>query len=167
MAPPPRAPGGLARLGTHLDWYWTLSPPGRTAFWATFGGWALDAYNQMTVGFVLPAVTAVFALSTTQAGLLGTVGLVTSAVGGAMAGAVADAIGRVRVLIISIGAYALFALLAGCAQSYGQLLVFLTLQGLGFGGEWAAGAVLVAEYAQATQRGRVIGAVQSACVVAA
>jgi MFS family permease len=41
-------------------------------------------------------------------------------------------------------------------------LVFLTLQGLGFGGEWAAGAVLVAEYAQATQRGRVIGAVQSA-----
>ena len=162
MAPPPKAPGGLARLGTHLDWYWTLSPPGRTAFWATFGGWALDAYNQMTVGFVLPAVTAAFALSTTQAGLLGTVGLVTSAVGGAMAGAVADAIGRVRVLIISIGAYALFALLAGCAQSYGQLLVFLTLQGLGFGGEWAAGAVLVAEYARATQRGRVIGAVQSA-----
>src|SRR6516225_9070926 len=84
----------------------------------------------MTVGFVLPAVTAAFAFSTTQAGLLGTVGLVTSAVGGAMAGAVADAIGRVRVLIISIGAYALFALLAGCAQSYGQLLVFLTLQGL-------------------------------------
>ena len=46
-----------ARLGSHLDWYWTLSPPGRAAFWATFGGWALDAYNQMTVGFVLPAVT--------------------------------------------------------------------------------------------------------------
>jgi MFS family permease len=116
----------------------------------------------MTLGFVLPAVTAAFALSTTQAGLLGTVGLVMSAVGGAIAGAVADAIGRVRVLILSIGSYALFTLLAGCAQSYEQLLVFLTLQGLGFGGEWAAGAVLVAEYAQAAQRGRVIGAVQSA-----
>jgi len=158
----PAAPGVLARLSSHLDWYWTLSPPGRAAFWATFGGWALDAYNQMTVGFVLPAVTTAFALSTTQAGLLGTVGLVASAVGGAMAGALADAIGRVRLLILSIGSYALFALLAGCAQSYEQLLVFLTLQGLGFGGEWAAGAVLVAEYAQATQRGRVIGAVQSA-----
>jgi MFS family permease len=68
----------------------------------------------------------------------------------------------VRILILSIGSYALFTLLAGCAQSYEQLLVFLTLQGLGFGGEWAAGAVLVAEYARATQRGRVIGAVQSA-----
>src|SRR5262245_2282272 len=149
-------------LSSCLDWYWALSPPGRVAFWATFGGWALDAYNQMTLGFVLPAVTIAFALSTTQAGLLGTVGLLMSAVGGAMAGALADAVGRVRVLILSIGSYALFTLLAGCAQSYEQLLVFLTLQGLGFGGEWAAGAVLVAEYAQATLRGRVIGAVQSA-----
>jgi MFS family permease len=160
--PAPAAPGVLARLSSHLDWYWTLSPPGRAAFWATFSGWALDAYNQMTLGFVLPAVTAAFALSTTQAGLLGTVGGVTSAIGGALAGALADTIGRVRVLLLSIGSYALFTFLAGCAQSYEQLLVFSTLQGLGFGGEWAAGAVLVAEYAQATQRGRVIGAVQSA-----
>jgi MFS family permease len=133
----------LGRLSFHLNWYWTLSPPGRVAFWATFGGWALDAYNQMTVGFVLPAVTATFTLSTTQAGLLGTVGLVMSAVGGTIAGALADVVGRVWVLILSIGSYALFALLAGCAQSYEQLLVFLALQGLGFGGEWAAGAVLV------------------------
>ena len=160
--PAPAARGMSARLGSHLDWYWTLSPPGRAAFWATFGGWALDAYNQMTVGFVLPAVTAAFALSPAQAGLLGSVGMVTSAVGGALAGALADAVGRVRVLILSIASYALFTLLAGCAQSYEQLLVFLTLQGLGFGGEWAAGAVLVAEYAQATQRGRVVGTVQSA-----
>jgi MFS family permease len=164
MEPQPAsaAPGLLARLGSGLDWYWTLSPPGRVAFWATFGGWAIDAYNQMTLGFVLPALTAAFALSTTQAGLLGTVSLVMSAVGGALAGALADAIGRTRVLMLSIGSYALFGFLAGCAQSYEQLLVFLTLQGIGFGGEWAAGAVLVAEYAEATQRGRVVGSVQSA-----
>ena len=66
----PAAPGVLARLSSQLSWYWTLPPPGRSAFWATFSGWALDAYNQMTLGFVLPAVTAAFALSTTQAGLL-------------------------------------------------------------------------------------------------
>jgi hypothetical protein len=147
-APPPQRPLGLV-----LD----AVPAGRAAFWATFGGWALDAYNQMTVGFVLPAVTAAFALSTTQAGLLGSVGMVTSAVGGAMAGALADAIGRVRVLILSIGSYALFTLLAGCAQSYEQLLVCLTLQGLGFGGEWAAGAGAGGGIRAATQRGRVVG----------
>jgi MFS family permease len=160
--PTPATPRVLAPLRSQLDWYWTLSPSGRAAFWATFGGWALDAYNQMTLGFVLPALRTEFALSTAQAGLLGTLGLVMSAVGGALAGALADAVGRVRVLILSIGSYALFGLLAGFAQSYEQLVVFLMLQGLGFGGEWAAGAVLVAEYAQAQQRGRVIGAVQSA-----
>ena len=160
--PAPAAAGVVARLSSQLSWYCTLSPPGRAAFWATFSGWALDAYNQMTLGFVLPAVTTAFALSTTQAGLLGTVGGVTSAIGGALAGALADTIGRVQVLLLSIGSYAVFTFLAGCAQSYEQLLLFSTLQGLGFGGEWAAGAVLVAEYAQPTQRGRVVGSVQSA-----
>ena len=92
--PAPVASGVLARLGSQLSWYCTLSPPGRAAFWATFSGWALDAYNQMTLSFVLPAVTTAFALSTTQAGLLGTVGGVTSAIGGALAGALADTIGR-------------------------------------------------------------------------
>jgi hypothetical protein len=40
MEPQPAlgAPGALGRLSSHLDWYWTLSPPGRVAFWATFGG---------------------------------------------------------------------------------------------------------------------------------
>src|SRR3954471_12266006 len=101
--PAPAAPGVAARLSSQLNWYCTLSPPGRAAFWATVSGWALDAYNQMTLGFVLPTVTTAFALSTTQAGLLGTVGGVTSAIGGALAGALADTIGRVQVLLLSIG----------------------------------------------------------------
>jgi len=109
-------PGPGGRIRSQLEWYWTLSPPGRAAFWATFGGWALDAYNQMTLGFVLPAVTVTFGLSDVQGGLIGTVGGVTSAIGGALAGALADTIGRVRVLLLSIGSYALFTLLAGCAQ---------------------------------------------------
>jgi hypothetical protein len=60
--PAPAAAGVLARIRSQLDWYWTLSPPGRAAFWATFSGWALDAYNQMTLGFILPALTAAFAV---------------------------------------------------------------------------------------------------------
>src|SRR5262249_56483921 len=105
------------RLSSRLDWYWTLSPPGRAAFWATFGGWAIDAYNQMTLGFVLPAITAAFALSTTQAGLPGAVSLVVSAVGGALAGAVAATGGRTRGLRVSLGAGAPFGVLGGCAHS--------------------------------------------------
>src|SRR5262249_61420358 len=64
--------------------------------------------------------------------------------------------------ILASGSGAPVGLVAGCAASYEQVVVFLAPQGLGFGGEWAAGAVLVAEYAQATQRGLVAGVVQSA-----
>ena len=44
--PAPAASGVAARLSSQLNWYGTLSPTGRAAFWATFSGWALDAYNQ-------------------------------------------------------------------------------------------------------------------------
>jgi MFS family permease len=159
------AAGPRGWLGAWFDWYWTLPRPGRLAFWATGGGWALDAFNQMSVSFILTPLTAAFTLSDPQAGLIATIGGVTSAIGGALTGALADHIGRVRVLLISIVSYALFTFLAGCAQSYEQLLLFVTLQGLGFGGEWAAGAVLVAEYARPSQRGRVVGAVQSAWAI--
>ena len=46
-----------------------------------------------------------------------------------------------------------------------MLLVFRALQGLGFGGEWAAGAILVAEYCRPRHRGRVLAWVQSAWAV--
>ena len=71
------------------------------------------------------------------------------AVGGALAGVLADRIGRVRALMITVGTYALFTVLCGFAPNYETLLVFRALQGLGFGGEWAVGAILVAEYASA------------------
>ena len=62
--------GHLAHAWTGMD----AVAPGRTAVWATFGGWALNAYNQMTVGIVLPTITTPFALSSEQAGLLGNIG---------------------------------------------------------------------------------------------
>src|SRR5207248_7604896 len=90
---------------------------------------------------------------------------VVSAIGGVMAGTLADRIGRVRTLMVTIAVYAIFTFLSGLAPNYGLLLVFRALQGLGFGGEWAAGAILVAEVANPVQRGRVLGMVQSAWAI--
>ncbi len=67
--------------------------------------------------------------------------------------------------MITIAVYSIFTFLSGLAQSYQQLVLFRALQGLGFGGEWAAGAILVAEIANPAQRGRVLGAVQSAWAI--
>ena len=68
----------------------------------------------------------------------------------------ADRIGRVQTLLITIITYAVFTVACGFATSYEMLLVFRALQGLGFGGEWAAGAVLVAEYCRPEHRGRAL-----------
>src|SRR5674476_960662 len=65
--------------------------------------------------------------------------------GGWIAGALSDRLGRVRVLQITVAWYAFFTFLCGFAQDFNQLFVFRALQGLGFGGEWAAGAVLIGE----------------------
>jgi hypothetical protein len=62
--PAPAASGVLAHLNSHLDWYWTLSPPGRVAFWATFGGWALDVCQRrwFAYGKSLPSIPEVGAV---------------------------------------------------------------------------------------------------------
>lgn len=57
--------------------------------------------------------------------------VLASAVGGALAGMLADRVGRVRVLMITIATFAVFTALSGLAQNYGQMLLFRGLQGLG------------------------------------
>jgi MFS family permease len=146
-------------------WYRTLGERGRRAFAGAFGGYALDSYDYQILPLGLAAISAAFGLTTGQAGLLATTTLVVSAVGGALAGVLADRIGRVRTLLITIVTYAVFTVACGFATSYEMLLVFRSLQGLGFGGEWAAGAVLVAEYCSPRHRGRALAWVQSAWAV--
>ncbi|MFI8964507.1 MFS transporter [Streptomyces sp. NPDC053493] len=143
-------------------WLRALGPRGRRAFGGAFGGYALDSYDFFTLPLSMVAIAAHFGLDKGQTGLLTTVTLVVSAVGGALAGILADRIGRVRALMITVVTYALFTVLCGFAPNYETLMVFRALQGLGFGGEWAVGAILVAEYASAKHRGRTLGGVQSA-----
>lgn len=143
-------------------WYTSLSQRGRSAFKAAYLGFALDAFDLLIVTFALSAIAATFGLSQGQTGLVLTVTLVASAFGGILAGILADRIGRARTLMVTVGVYSLFTLLSGLAQTYEQLLVFRALQGLGFGGEWATGAALVAEFSKPEHRGRLLGWVQSA-----
>ncbi|MEO3975115.1 MFS transporter [Streptomyces sp. CAU 1734] len=145
-----------------LGWLRALGPRGRRAFGGAFGGYALDSYDYFTLPLGMVAIAAHFGLDNGQTGLLTTVTLVVSAVGGVLAGILADRTGRVKALMITVMTYAVFTVACGFAPNYETLLVFRALQGLGFGGEWAVGAILVAEYASAKHRGRTLGAVQSA-----
>lgn len=73
----------------------------------------------------------------------------------------ADRIGRVKVLKLAILWFSLFTGLSALTDSFHQLLLTRSLQGLGFGGEWAAGAVLIGEVVDKRIRGRAVGSVQA------
>ncbi|MEW2398315.1 MFS transporter [Streptomyces sp. NPDC046862] len=146
-------------------WLRALGPRGRRAFAGAFGGYALDSYDYFTLPLSMVALASYFGLDSGQTGLFTTVTLVVSAIGGAAAGVLADRIGRVKALMITVITYAVFTVACGFAPNYETLLVFRALQGLGFGGEWAVGAILVAEYASAKHRGRTLGAIQSSWAV--
>ncbi len=148
-----------------MAWWQTLSQRGRRAFVGSFMGYGLDSYDYWVLPLGLAAITATFGLTTGEAGLLATTTLVASALGGVLSGVLADRIGRVRTLMLTIVVYAVFTALCGLAPSYEVLLVFRALQGLGFGGEWAAGAILVGEYARPEHRGRAVAVVQSSWAV--
>ena len=145
-----------------IDWYRELGTAERRTFWACFGGWALDALDVQIYSFVVPALIAVWHITNAQAGLLATSALVISAFGGWLAGMLADRVGRARLLMITVAWFAFFTFLSGFTQNFEQLLVVRGLQGLGFGGEWAAGSVLIGEVIRASDRGKAVGTVQSA-----
>src|SRR5438105_13966608 len=144
-----------------MSFWGEMSAKERRTFWACFGGWALDGMDFQFYSFVIPSLIAEWHLSRVQAGTLQTTTLLFSAAGGWNAGLLADRIGRVRTLQITILWFAAFTGLSGLAQGYGQLLATRALMGLGFGGEWAAGAVLMGEVINARHRGKAVGSVQS------
>src|SRR5215831_13430998 len=148
-----------------LAWISELAPRERRAFGACVGGWALDAMDVQMYSFVIPALIATWGITRAQAGVLGTAALLVSAVGGWLAGWIADRFGRVRTLQVAILWFAIFTFLSGLAQNYEQLFVARALLGLGFGGEWAAGAVLLGESIRAEHRGKALGIMQAGWAV--
>ena len=129
------------------------------------GGWALDAMDVQLYSFVIPTLIAIWGITRAQAGELGTAALLVSAVGGWLAGWLADRYGRVRTLQMAILWFAVFTFLSGLAQNFEQLFAARALMGLGFGGEWAAGAVLLGEVIRPEYRGKALGMMQAGWAV--
>lgn len=153
------APSGTA---TGLfSWISELTTRERRTFAACVGGWALDAMDVQLYSFVIPTLIATWGITRGRAGALGTAALLASAVGGWFAGWFADRFGRVRTLQLAILWFAVFSLLSGLAQNFEQLFAARALLGLGFGGEWAAGAVLLGEVIRPEHRGKALGIMQA------
>ncbi|AFJ88074.1 MULTISPECIES: MFS transporter [Burkholderia] len=162
LAAPAADPTGPARNDNGLfGWYAHAQPRERRAFWSCKVGYMLDGMDTQMLSFVIPTLVATWGISLADAGFIGTMTLLASALGGWLAGILSDRIGRVRTLQLTVLWFAVFTALCGLAQNYSQLLAARALMGFGFGGEWTAGAVLIGEVIRARDRGKAVGLVQS------
>lgn len=149
-----------ARKG-RLGWYSELTSTERRTYWACFAGFGLDSMDSSIFALVIPALIATLNLTHPEVGYLATAALLGTAIGGWGAGILADKFGRVRILQFTILWVAVFTLVAAFANSFGHLFAIRLLQGLGYGGEAAVGAVLISEVIRPKLRGRVAASVQS------
>ena len=137
------------------------SPEARKALLAASMGWLLDAFDVMLYALILTAVIEDLGLSRAQGGLMASLTLAASAAGGLVFGVLADKLGRTRALSLSILIYSIFTFACGLAQNVWQFAIFRVFLGLGMGGEWASGAVLVSETWPEKHRGKALGIMQS------
>jgi MFS family permease len=138
---------------------WTLLDMNRyqwTVLLAAWLGWGFDIFDSLLFNYVAPnAVPTLLGLArgTPEAsaatlrwtGILTSVLLIGWAVGGVIFGRVADRIGRTRTLLLTMALYSVGTAACAFAPNIWVLLVFRVVAALGIGGEWAAGAAMVAE----------------------
>jgi len=142
----------------------------RSAWRALFAaqlGWMLDATDFLLFNFALLSIRTEFGLTNQQASLPIVAALIASAIGGIAFGRIADRIGRVRAMTISILLYSIATAGMASAQNLWQLIAWRVLVGLGMGGEWSCGSVLVAETWPAKHRAKAMGIMQSGWAIGA
>jgi MFS family permease len=144
-----------------LAWYNTISREQWRVLVAAKFGWMLDAMDFMLYAMAVGQLRAYFGFDDATAGMLGTVTLIMSGVGGLVFGYVADRFGRTRALMATIAIFSLASLGAASSMTVVQLLLWRAFLGLGMGGEWASGAVLVSETWPAEHRNKAISIMQS------
>jgi len=121
----------------------------------------LDGMDINIFSLIIPSLLAAFAIGRGEAGALATAALVSSAFGGWLAGVLSDRFGRLPVLHVTILWFSLATILCGFVHNYDVFLAVRVIQGLGFGGEWAVGSVLMGEIIRKEIRGKTVGGVQS------
>ena len=142
-----------------FTWYRESDKKTRRIFWTCSAGWAMDMADGVVYSYLIPVLVTALGMTLAQAGFISSVNYFAAALGGWIGGWLCDRYGRARILQLTILWFSLFSFLSGFVQNYEQMLVVRTLQGLGFGAEWAVGAVLLGEIITPKHRGKALGTV--------
>jgi MFS transporter, SHS family, lactate transporter len=142
----------------------TSSEAAHTLF-ASFLGWALDAFDFFVLIFVLPTVAKEFHKSVADVAFTITATLAMRPLGALIFGWVADRYGRRVPLMVDVIFYSVVEVLSGFAPSYGWFLFLRALYGIAMGGEWGVGASLAMEAVEPKWRGFFSGLLQEGYAV--
>lgn len=141
--------------------YGALTRPQKTAIWASYLGWMLDAFDFFLLVFMIKAIGAEFGASIEQVSEALFLTLAARPLGALVFGWLGDRFGRRPILMLVIALFSLMSGLSGLAGSLPQLLLIRACFGFAMGGEWGLGASLVMETIPAKMRGPVSGLLQS------
>jgi len=125
----------------------------RLVAWSAIFGFGLDFYNLIIFSFLFGAVLSSLHITLPQAGIVVSMTLASSVVGGILIGWLGDKIGRKNALLGTLFLLAAGAILSALAWNFTSLLIFRIIAGIGVGGEWGAGIVLLNEVWDNRRRG--------------
>jgi len=139
----------------------SLEPSQRSAIWASYLGWTLDAFDYFLMVFMFSAIAKEFGTDVKAVSQAVFLTLAARPIGAFVFGWLAERFGRRPVLMADIILFSLFELASGFAPTLASLLVLRFLFGIAMGGEWGLGASLVMESIPPRLRGPVSGLLQS------
>lgn len=122
-------------------------------------GFFTDAYDLFIIGTVTTMLRHLWNIGTTELSLLNSASLLSAAIGSLVFGWLMDRYGRklmygVEAVLLIVGALA-----SACAPDFAWLLAARLLLGIGVGGDYPASAVIISEFANRPNRGRLIATV--------
>ena len=124
-------------------------------------GFFTDAYDLFVIGIASALITNEWGLSSGRLALLNSTMLAAAFLGAFVFGRLADVVGRKRVYWMVAAIMIVGALGSALSPSYWVLIAFRFLLGFGVGGDYPVSAVLMSEYANRKDRGKLVGMVFS------
>ena len=138
-----------------------MAKPQKTAVWAAYLGWTLDAFDFFLLVFSIKAIAEAFGVEKVAVTEAIFYTLAARPVGALAFGWLAERIGRRPVLVMVVLAFSALSAVSGLTQTLTQLLIVRTFFGFAMGGEWGIGASLAMETIPPRLRGPVSGLIQS------
>ncbi|MEC1522804.1 MFS transporter [Neobacillus niacini] len=123
--------------------------------------WIFDAMDVGLISFIAAALIIEWNLTPQEAGLLGSVNAVGMFIGAIVAGALADRVGRNKILMYTVLLFSLSSGVSAFSTTFAVFLIFRFFIGLGLGGELPVASTLVAENVPDHKRGRMVVLLES------